>query len=151
MTDAVTLRAALPTLSPHILSPSPRAMPNGEPTFSPRQVMETLAELLLLSEADVLVHAKSRFPLSALYLAPRCRQALRIDVGETTAKCAAVAATRHAVRRQAALLNQTCRPLASPRGGGTLASAGSANGFYTVTRELLASAGDWDASSISPP
>ena len=103
--------------------------------------METLAELLLLSEADVLVHAKSRFPLSALYLAPRCRQALRIDVGETTARCAGA---RHAARRHAAQLNHTCRPLPSPQ-------PGAARSFYTVTRELLASGGDWDATSISPP
>ena len=129
-------------------------------------VMETVAELLLLSEADVVVHAKSRFPLSALYLAPRCTQSLRIDVGETTAKCAAAAAATaatarpHAARRHAALLNQTCRPLTSTEGGvdggggggvGVGVAASARGGWYTVTRELLTPGGDWDATAVSPP
>lgn len=43
-------------------------------------IIETVSELLLLAECDVLVHARSRFPLAALYLGERFRQAASISV-----------------------------------------------------------------------
>ena len=49
-------------------------------------MLETLGELLLLAECDAIVHGRSRFPLSALYMGGACRQSVRVDV--ETERCA---------------------------------------------------------------
>jgi len=66
-------------------------------TTGRQSMLETIGELLLLSESDVLVHGRSRFPLSALYLCSSCRQSLRVDIVENS-KCETCDKSQHAAR-----------------------------------------------------
>lgn len=45
-----------------------------------RTMLQTVAELLLLAESDVLVIGRSRFAYAALLLSPRCRQTFHITI-----------------------------------------------------------------------
>ena len=139
-------------------------MCSQEAASQQRSMLETLGELLLLSECDVLVHGRSRFPLSALYLGSTCRQALRLDVeSDKCIGCSAgklprnsrqerTAAGGHLNNKLPAGLSNGCvRLLGSPwacrRSEVSGVDGGKNVSYYTVAQELFAS-GEWSYDTL---